>query len=118
MNLIRWIIAAPIVIGAVLFALANPTNVMLTWSPIHEPKELPLYFIALSFLGIGFLLGAVIAWLNMGKTRADKRRLKKENKQLEKDINESNEKLTQAMANDKPEDKGTSDTPLIEVKND
>lgn len=118
MNIIRWIIAAPIVIGAVLFALANPTNVMLTWSPMHEPIDLPLYFIALAFLGVGFLLGAVIAWLNMGKTRAEKRRLKKENKQLEKDINEANEKLTEALANYKPDGKDTKPTPVIEHKDD
>jgi uncharacterized integral membrane protein len=101
MNILRWIIALPIVVGAVFFALTNPEHVLITWSPVHEPAELPLYFIALTFLGAGFLLGAFMAWIGMGKTRSARRQLKRENKQLEKDINEANEKLTEALAKQK-----------------
>ncbi|HPD82531.1 MAG: LapA family protein [Alphaproteobacteria bacterium] len=101
MSLLRWIIALPIIVGAVLFAVANPDPVTLTWSPFHKPTELPLYFVVLAFLGAGFLLGAFMAWLGMGKTRAERRRLKRENKQMEKDINEANEKLTESLAQQK-----------------
>lgn len=98
MPIIRWILAFIIIVGAVLFALVNPTPVTFTYSPFHNPKEFPLYFIVLSFLGGGFLLGAFMAWMSMGEIRADRRRLKKENKQLERDINEANEKLTEALS--------------------
>jgi hypothetical protein len=98
MSILRWIIALPIIVGAVFFALTNPEKIFITWSPVHDPAELPLYFIALAFLGAGFLLGAIMAWIGMGKTRAERRGLKKENKQLQKDINAANEKLTEALA--------------------
>lgn len=93
MAFIRWIIALPIIVGAVLFALANPVVVSVTWSPFHSPINLPLYFIALAFLGGGFLLGAFVAWISMGKVRRERRQQKKTIKQLEKDINAANEKI-------------------------
>ena len=101
MSILRWIIALPIIVGVVLFALTNPTLVRITWSPIHDSAELPLYFVALVFLGAGFLLGAFMAWIGMGKTRSERRQLKRDNKQLKKDINESNEKLTEILAKQK-----------------
>ena len=101
MSILRWIIALPIIVGAVFFALTNPNVVSITWSPIHEPAELPLYFIAMAFLGAGFLLGAFMAWVGMGKTRAERRQLKHENKQLEKDINTANENLTESLVKQK-----------------
>ncbi|HPD82285.1 MAG TPA: LapA family protein [Alphaproteobacteria bacterium] len=93
MSFIRWIIALPIIVGAVLFALANPAIVSVTWSPFHSAIDLPLYFVALAFLGAGFLLGAFVAWIGMGKVRKDRRQQKKTIKQLEKDINAANEKI-------------------------
>jgi uncharacterized integral membrane protein len=101
MSILRWIIALPFVVGAVLFALANPQIVELQWTPFNQAMSLPLYFISLFFLGIGFLLGALMAWIGMGKTRQERRQYKRENKQLERDINEANEKLTQALAKQK-----------------
>lgn len=101
MSILRWIIALPIIVGAVLFAFSNPAIVTIHWSPFHDPADLPLYFIALAFLGVGFLIGAFMAWIGMGKTRAERRQYKRDNKQLEKDINEANEKLTEALAKQK-----------------
>lgn len=101
MAILRWIITLPFIIGAVLFALANPQIVELQWTPFNQPLNLPLYFISLFFLGIGFLLGAIMAWIGMSKTRRERRQFKKENKQLERDINEANEKLTEALSKQK-----------------
>ncbi len=101
MTFLKWIIALPFIVSAVLFALANPQIVELQWSPFHNAKNLPLYFVSLFFLGIGFILGALMAWIGMHETRKEKRRLKRENKELEKDINDANEKLTEALAKQK-----------------
>lgn len=81
----RWIIALPFIVGAILFALKHPEKVSITFNPFSSPLELPLYFVALVFLGIGFLLGALIAWMGMSKTRKDRRTFKKENKKLLKE---------------------------------
>lgn len=101
MALLKWILTLPFVVGAVLFALANPQIVDLQWTPFNQAITLPLYFIALFFLGVGFLLGAFMAWIGMSKTRQERRHYKRENKQLEKDINEANEKLTESLAKQK-----------------
>lgn len=89
MALLRWIIALPFIIGAVLFALAHPEKVSVTLNPLQAPVELPLYFVALLFLGIGFILGALVAWLGMSQNRKERRQYKKEVKTLTKE----NEKL-------------------------
>lgn len=117
MTLLKWIITVPIAIAAVLFALANPALIEFTWSPFHDPKNLPLYFICLSFLGVGFLIGTFVAWIGMGKTRAERRLYKKENKQLEKDINTANEKLTDALSKEQQQSKHSL-PPAIDFNDD
>lgn len=102
MVFLKWLLTLPFIVGAVLFALANPQIVDLQWTPFNQKMSLPLYFIALFFLGVGFLLGAIMAWIGMGKTRKERRQFKRENKQLERDINYANEKLTEALAKQKP----------------
>lgn len=101
MIFLKWLLTLPFIVGAVLFALANPQIVDLQWTPFNQTMHLPLYFIALFFLGVGFLLGAIIAWIGMGKTRRERRQYKRENKQLERDINDANEQLTAALAKQK-----------------
>jgi len=101
MSFIRWILALPIIVGAILFALAHPNHVSVTWSPFEPPIDLPLYFVALMFLGGGFLLGTFVTWLGMGSVRQDRRRQKKEIKNLEKDIDEANKKIIEILAEKK-----------------
>lgn len=101
MSFIRWILALPIIVGAVLFALAHPDTVSVTWNPFEPPVNLPLYFVALIFLGGGFLLGTFVAWLSMSSVRQDRRRQRKEIKKLEKDIDEANKKIIEVLAEKK-----------------
>ena len=93
MALLRWIIALPFIIGAVLFALAHPEKVSVTLNPLQDAVELPLYFVALLFLGIGFILGALVAWLGMSQTRKERRQYKKEVKTLTKEADKQNKKI-------------------------
>ncbi len=93
MAFLRWIIALPFIVGAVLFALSNSESVLLTYSPLHDPIEFPLYFISLSFLGAGFLLGAFMAWFGMSDVRKARRTLKKEVKTLNKDSDKLKDKI-------------------------
>ena len=89
MAFLKMIFALPFIVGAVVFALAHPETVTLTYSPLNDSIELPLYFVALTFLGVGFILGAICTWLGMGKLRKERRTFKKEVKTLKKE----NEKL-------------------------
>ena len=84
--------------GAVLFALAHPESVTLTLNPLENPVELPLYVVSFFFLGLGFLIGALLAWIGMSGVRSERRQQKKTIRKLEKDINEANEKLMETLA--------------------
>ncbi len=102
MALLRWILALPFIAGAVWFALAHPENVSVTVNPVKDPIELPLYFVVLLFLGIGFIFGAFMAWIGMGKTRQERRSFKKEVKNLNKEIEVlKNEKMDLIAKQDK-----------------
>lgn len=87
MAFLKWIFALPFIIAAVAFAFANPQAVDLNWSPLHDKITLPIYAIVLGFMSIGFLLGSILTWAGMGKMRAERRHLKRENKKLEKELN-------------------------------
>lgn len=100
MAFIKWILAIPLIVGTVLFALAHPTLVSITWNPFKPPIELPLYFVSLCFLGIGFVLGAFITWLGMARIRYERRQQRKKIKKLEKDIHAANEKMMAALSHD------------------
>jgi uncharacterized integral membrane protein len=101
MAFIKWILALPLIIGAVLFAMAHAQTVTVTWNPLKPEMELPLYVVTFLFLGIGILIGMLLAWISMSNVRKERRQLKKENKQLERDINATNEKLIEELANKK-----------------
>lgn len=92
MALIRNIIGGLIAIALIAFAVTNRQTTSLVYSPLHEPLELPLYLITLLFMGLGFTLGAVIVWINLGKTRKTQRQQSKSIKALEKEVEQLKDK--------------------------
>jgi uncharacterized integral membrane protein len=60
---LSWIITLPITILAVMFALSNsetvPVSLWWLWA-----TDLPLYLLILGSLLLGFLLGAIVAWIS------------------------------------------------------
>jgi len=103
MGILRWILALPIILGTVFFALAHPEATKITLTPFHEAITFPLYFIVISFLVIGFFLGALIAWIGMFPSWREKRHLKKEVAKLTKELNKSNEKFMKELSKEKTE---------------
>lgn len=86
MKILRWIVAVPIIVAAVLFALAHPQPVDFVWSPVNNPITIPLYVLTLGLCAVGFILGALAAWFGMSGLRRERRTQKKTIKQLEKDL--------------------------------
>lgn len=86
MALLRNLIGFLIATSLIAFAVTNRQSTTLVYSPLHEPLELPLYMVTLLFMGCGFFLGAVIVWMNMGKTRKTKREQRKTIKELEDEL--------------------------------
>ena len=86
MSLVRTLFSFILAIALTAFAVSNRQSAPLIYSPIHEPLDVPLYLIALLFMAGGFVLGAVAAWMNGGKTRKIKRQQRKTIKALEKEL--------------------------------
>ena len=86
MSFLRAIFGFTIAIILTAFAVANRQDIILNYSPIHAPLELPLYLIALLFLVIGFIFGTVLMWLNSAPVHRLKRQQRKTIKALEKEL--------------------------------
>ena len=83
MKLLRWIAGTIVALGAVAFAVFNLSPVTVTWSPFHAPITLPASVFGFMAAGIGFLCGGVAAWMGGRAGRAERRRLKKEIRDLQ-----------------------------------
>ncbi|MGB0719213.1 MAG: LapA family protein [Bdellovibrionales bacterium] len=86
MALIRSLAALILVIAIAGLAVLNRQSAAFSWSPVHEPYTLPLYFIILAALAIGFLIGGTTVWFNDFHLRTTKRRQNKHIKSLEKEL--------------------------------
>ena len=88
-TLYRWIIIVPLIVAAVLFGIAHRQIIAFTYSPFQDPVEIPLYILGLGLFAFGLFMGILTTWVAMGRLRAEKRALKKANKKLETELNES-----------------------------
>lgn len=65
----------PLIAAVVLFAVSNRGRIEIDLWPLPFVYDLPVFAVGLGGVFMGFLFGAVIAWLAGGKTRAFSRRL-------------------------------------------
>jgi putative membrane protein len=70
MKLVFWIVGVPLLLLAVVFAVANREAVSVSLWPFSDTIELPLYLAIVLPLYVGVLLGAFVAWLSGHRTRA------------------------------------------------
>ena len=73
MRRLSWVITIPFTIIVVVFAINNRSPVTVSLWPLPWIAELPLYLVVLGSLLVGFLVGAVIAWLSAGRRRHEAR---------------------------------------------
>lgn len=97
MNILKWIIALPLIVGAIFFAVANPDQVSVNLNPFVTTLETPLYIICFLFLTGGFLLGTILTWASGSEVRRERRKQKKIIKKLEKEIEEHHDKMAQTL---------------------
>lgn len=75
-RVLFWLLALPLFVVVVLFAVMNPAPVELSVWPALEDKVLfPLYGVGLVGLLVGFVVGAIAAWIQHGRGRARMRAL-------------------------------------------
>ncbi|MCB1530813.1 MAG: LapA family protein [Rhodospirillales bacterium] len=104
MLILKWITSLLLIIAAVLFSLAHRQEVSFTWSPFHDPANVPLYLLALGMVGIGIFLGVIATWLSMGRLRKDRRTLRKTVKMLEKELGKANAEIFNGSLIEGPKD--------------
>ena len=89
MRFIYWLVTALIALVVVVFAVSNRTAVALTFFPLPAAVQAPLYLIVIVALAIGFIVGALVAWLSGGKRRAEARALRRRIDRLQRDLGDS-----------------------------
>ena len=73
MRRLSWIVTIPFTIIVIVFAINNRDAVTASLWPLPWTAQLPLYLVVLGSLLVGFLVGAVIAWLSAGRRRHEAR---------------------------------------------
>jgi hypothetical protein len=67
---IFWLLALPLFVAIVVFAVVNPGMVELSvWPLLEPPIAFPLYGVGLVGLLLGFVLGAAAAWMGGSRLR-------------------------------------------------
>lgn len=91
-RIVGWFVLLPLCAVLVVFALANRHFVALRFDPISPdtpivpPIEMPLFAVIYGMLFLGIIFGGTAAWFAQGRNRQAKRRLKRENDKLTKDL--------------------------------
>jgi len=67
-----WILLLPVILAAILFAIANRADVLVSFNPLNPVEggvQLPLYAVVLIAMFIGILLGGATVWMKQRKWR-------------------------------------------------
>lgn len=86
MRLIGWLLALPLSLLAVVFAVANRHGLRLELWPLPWSLELPVYLAVLGPLVLGMVLGGVIVWLAGHGSRAAARHHRRRAESLERQL--------------------------------
>ena len=86
MALFRWILGFILAALITAFALANRQSVDVIWSPFAPALNAPLYLFILAAMAAGFIIGALIVWMNSFRFRIRVSQQKRQIKNLEKEL--------------------------------
>ena len=70
---VSWLIMAPLFAASVVFALNNKAPVALNLWPFGLVVELPIYLAMFFVLGVGVLIGGIVAWMGQSRVRSNLR---------------------------------------------
>jgi uncharacterized integral membrane protein len=98
MKVLYWLVAAPLMLLAVLFAVTNRDVIELGLWPLPWVVSAPVYVIALIALAVGFLAGAIVVWISGGKRRGRARAAERKILDQAREISELRRRLEAAEA--------------------
>jgi uncharacterized integral membrane protein len=85
-RLLGWLLALPLSLLAVVFAVANRHDLRLELWPLPWSVELPAYLAVLGPLVLGLVLGGLAMWLAGHRTRMTARALRRRAESLERQL--------------------------------
>jgi len=85
-RLFGWLVAIPVGLLVIAFAVSNRGTVTLNLDPFPLAIDAPVWAIAIGGLFVGFLLGALVRWLFDHKWRQMARRGRRRIQLLEREI--------------------------------
>lgn len=86
MRLIGWLLALPVSLLAMVFAVANRHALRLELWPLPWSLEVPVYLAVLGPLVLGLILGGTIAWIAGHGARAAARHHRRRAESLERQL--------------------------------
>lgn len=98
MRWLGWLLAAPLALAIVIFAVANRHDVRLEFWPLPWAVDLPVYLVVLGVLAKGLVLGIVAAWLSGHRTRRRAREQKRRAESLERQLRAAEAAALPALA--------------------
>lgn len=93
MKHLYWLVAAPLTILAVLFAISNRGPVELHLWPLPGSETVPIFLLAFGVFAVGFFAGGFISWISAGKTRSRARSAERKVRDEEREIADLKKKL-------------------------
>jgi uncharacterized integral membrane protein len=97
MKLLFWIFIALLATALALFAASNRATVSVALWPLGFALELPLYLAILGALLIGFIAGALCAWVASRHRRREARRRRRRIAALERELAATQAELPGAL---------------------
>jgi uncharacterized integral membrane protein len=97
MKLLWWIFLLPVIAVVAAFAVANRTLVRIDLDPLPIAFDLPLYAALMAAILAGLLIGGVSAWAAGGRARREVRRLRKNIKLQESEIDVLRSRLAEPV---------------------
>lgn len=98
MRTLGWILTFPLIVLAVIFAVANRHDLRLELWPLPWALDLPVYLAVLGALVVGMAVGGVAVWLSGHRSRATARQQRRRAESLERQLEAVQAKLVQAEA--------------------
>ncbi len=108
MKFIGWIIAVPLALVIIAFAIANRAAISVHFDPLPYELDIPLWAAVIGALAFGFVLGAFIRWLFDHRWRSEARQARRHNLALEQEISALRQRLDQIAASRAEENKSES----------
>ena len=93
MRLLYLLTTGLVALVAAAFAVANRQTVTVSFWPLFEPIELPLFIVTLAALVAGLFLGLLIAWIWSLRARRQARERARRIERLERELSEARERL-------------------------